>query len=445
MKGLEIIVDKLNYILWEKNILVALLIGAGIYFTYRTKFVQIRLLKETYGLLREKKKEGSKNISSFQAFCISTASRVGAGNLVGVVAAISIGGAGAVFWMWAVALLGAATAFIETTLALIYREKAPNGEYRGGPAFYLKNGLKMKKMGLLFVVTGILCWVGILQIVSNSVTESFRVAFSIDERITTVILVVLSTVVIFGKKDKTARVLDKVVPVMSIIYIGVVLFIIIKNFNLIPKVLTDIVTQAFGIRQGIGGVFGAVVMQGVKRGLFSNEAGSGSAPCAAASADVDHPVKQGLIQSFGVFIDTIIICTATAMVILLTSPEITNGLTGMELLQKAFTFHIGRIGDVFVAIVLFLFSFSTLLGICFYGKVNMFYITKEKWGENCFKVFAIMMIFIGGLQKNDLMWKIADLGLALMTIVNMIGIIPLCNVALDSLKDYELKRKSKKI
>ncbi len=440
MEILQRIVIALNEVFWEKNILVGVLLGAGVYFSYRTKFVQIRLLKETYGLLREKNGKDNKNISSFQAFCISTASRVGAGNLVGVVSAISIGGAGAIFWMWIVALLGASTAFIETTLALIYREKDSNGEYRGGPAFYLKNGLKMKKMGFLFVGAAIICWVGILQIVSNSVTESFKVAFFIDERVTTIILVVLSATVIFGKKDKTAKVLDKVVPIMSVLYIGVVLFILVKNFTLIPNVLGEIVTQAFGIRQGIGGAFGVIVMQGVKRGLLSNEAGSGSAPCAAAASSVDHPVKQGMIQSLGVFVDTLIICTATAMVILLTSPEVTNGLDGMELLQKAFTFHIGSLGDVFVAIVLFLFSFSTLLGICFYGKVNMYYITKKKWGENCFKVFALIMIFIGGLEKNTLMWSIADLGLALMTLINMVGIIPLCNVALDSLKDYESKK-----
>ncbi|MBC2855054.1 alanine:cation symporter family protein [Cetobacterium sp. 2A] len=436
MENLKNIVNFFNNILWNKNLLVVILIGAGIFFSWKTKFVQIRLLKHMMKLLMEKSQGDDQNISSFQAFCISTATRVGVGNLAGVVSAISIGGAGSIFWMWIVALLGAATAFIETTLAVIFREKDGNGNFNGGPAFYLKNGLGMKKTGAIFVITGIICWGGVLQIVSNSVSESFYVAFNIDPKIMTIFLVILSASVLFGKKDKIANVLDKIVPIMATLYLVVVFFIIFKNITLIPSVIKDIVSQAFGIKQGIGGTFGAIVMQGVKRGLFSNEAGTGSAPCAAASANVSHPVKQGLIQSLGVFVDTFVICTATGMVVLLTEPSAISKFNGMELLQSAFKFHIGDFGGIFIAIILFLFSFSTLLGICFYGKTNLIFLSKKQWPQELFKIFALSMIFIGGIEQNIFMWNLADFGLGLMTIVNMIAIFPLHKVAISSLEEY---------
>lgn len=436
MENLKNIVNFFNNILWNKNLLVIILIGAGIFFSWKTKFVQIRLLKHMMKLLMEKSQGDDQNISSFQAFCISTATRVGVGNLAGVVSAISIGGAGSIFWMWIVALLGASTAFIETTLAVIFREKDGNGNFNGGPAFYLKNGLGMKKTGVIFVITGIICWGGVLQIVSNSVSESFYVAFNIDPKIMTIFLVILSASVLFGKKDKIANVLDKIVPIMATLYLVVVFFIIFKNITLIPSVIKDIVSQAFGIKQGIGGAFGAIVMQGVKRGLFSNEAGTGSAPCAAASANVSHPVKQGLIQSLGVFVDTFVICTATGMVVLLTEPSAISKFNGMELLQSAFKFHIGDFGGIFIAIILFLFSFSTLLGICFYGKTNLIFLSKKQWPQELFKIFALSMIFIGGIEQNIFMWNLADFGLGLMTIVNMIAIFPLHKVAISSLEEY---------
>lgn len=437
MEILESIVNFLNGILWGKNLLVYLLIGGGILFSIKTSFVQVRLFKHMIELLGEKSEKVDGNLSSFQAFCVSTATRVGAGNLVGVVSALSIGGAGAVFWMWVVALLGSATAFIETTLAMVYREKNENGEFIGGPAFYLKNGLNKKTLGFVFMGTGLICWAGVLQIVSNSVTESFKVAFNIDMKLMSIILVIISSLVIFGKKEKIAKVLDKIVPLMALLYLGAVFFIIFRNINLLPGVIKLIVSEAFGIKEGIGGAIGVVVMQGVKRGLFSNEAGTGSAPCAAASANVDHPVKQGLIQSLGVFVDTFVICTATAMVVLLTDGQIIKGLGGMELLQVAFNYHIGSMGKIFIAIILFLFSFSTLLGICFYGQVNVEFCSNKKIYKNLFKIFALSMIFLGGLHQNIFMWNLADLGLGLMTIVNFIGIVPLRNVALEELNNYE--------
>ena len=443
MSILENIVDFLNSILWGKNILVVLLISSGIFFTIKTNFVQIRFLKHMILLLGDKSNNDSENLSPFQAFCISTATRVGAGNLAGVVSAISIGGAGSIFWMWVVAFLGSATAFVETTLAMIFREKDKSGHFYGGPCFFLKNGLGKKSWGIAFVVTGIICWAGVLQVVSNSVTESFNVAFSINPIVISILLTLLAAIVIFGKTDKTAKVLDKVVPIMAILYLAIVFFIILKNITLLPQVFSQIFSEAFGIRQGVGGTIGAIIMQGVKRGLFSNEAGTGSAPCAAASANVSHPVQQGLIQSLGVFVDTFVICTATALVMLLTKSSITEGLSGMELLQKSFNYHLGStFGEIFVAIILFLFCFSTLLGICFYGKVNVKFLTDKDFGQTLFKLFALSMIFFGGIQQNIFMWNLADLGLALMTIINMSGVFPLSKFAFDSLKDYQKRFKA---
>ena len=443
---LESIVNFFNSILWGKNILVVLLISSGVFFTIKTNFVQIRFLKHMVQLLGDKSNNDSENLSPFQAFCISTATRVGAGNLAGVVSALSIGGPGSIFWMWVVAFLGAATAFVETTLAMIFREKDKTGHFYGGPCFFLKNGLGKKSWGIAFVITGIICWAGVLQVVSNSVTESFNVAFNINPLVISIILTLLAAIVIFGKTDKTAKVLDKIVPIMAVLYLAIVFFIILKNLPLLPQVISQIFSEAFGIRQGIGGTIGAIIMQGVKRGLFSNEAGTGSAPCAAASANVSHPVQQGLIQSLGVFVDTFIICTATAFVMLLTKPSIIDGLSGMELLQKSFNYHLGStIGEIFVAVILFLFCFSTLLGICFYGKVNMKFLTDKESGQILFKLFALSMIFIGGIQQNIFMWNLADLGLALMTLINMSGVFPLSKFAFDSLKDYESKFKIIKI
>lgn len=435
---LESIVNFLNSILWGKNILVVLLIFSGVFFTVKTNFVQLRFLKHMVKLLTDKSNSDSENLSPFQAFCISTATRVGAGNLAGVVSAISIGGAGSIFWMWVVAFLGSATAFVETTLAMIFREKDKTGHFYGGPCFFLKNGLGKKSWGIAFVITGIICWAGVLQVVSNSVTESFNVAFNISPMVISALLTLLAAIVIFGKTDKTAKVLDKVVPIMAVMYLVIVFFIIIKNFTLLPQVFSQIFSEAFGIRQGVGGTIGAIIMQGVKRGLFSNEAGTGSAPCAAASATVSHPVQQGLIQSLGVFVDTFIICTATALVMLLTKASVIDGLNGMELLQKSFNYHLGStFGEIFVAIILFLFCFSTLLGICFYGKVNVKFLTDKEFGQILFKIFALSMIFIGGIQQNFFMWNLADLGLALMTIINLSGVFPLSKFAFDSLKDYQ--------
>ncbi|WP_176892480.1 alanine:cation symporter family protein [Fusobacterium varium] len=437
MNSFESIVNFMNNIMWNKNLLVVILVVSGIIFTVKTKGVQFRLFGHMISLITEKTKKNRDGISSFQAFCISTASRVGVGNLAGVVAAVSVGGPGSVFWMWVVALLSSATAFVESTIALIYREKDPQGGYRGGAPYFLTKGLNKKWLGVLFVIFALICWAGVFQIISNSVTESFNTAFGISTRITSIVIVMLAAAVLFGRRDKIVKVLDKMIPAMATVYLIVVIFIILKNITILPATIKDIFEHAFGIKQFLGGTFGSVVMQGVKRGLFSNEAGSGSAPCAAAAADIDHPVKQGLVQALGVFVDTILICSATAFVILLSKGDIAEGIGGMTLLQESFRYQVGNWGVAFTAVILFLFSFSTILGVSFYAKPNLAFLCDKPWLQEAFKIFTLLMLFVGGVRQNFLVWNLADLGLGLMTIVNLIGVYPLTYKAIESLKEYE--------
>lgn len=352
------------------SFLVLLLIPAGIFFTIRTKVLPIRMFPEMLKVSVEKKSSSNKNsLSGLQALIVSTATRVGMGNLVGVVAAVSVGGAGAVFWMWITALLGASTAFIEATLAQLHKEEDPlYGGYRGGPAYYIHNffakGKKKSIIAILFAISGLLCWCGVSQVISNSVTSAFENAFSIPPIVSTIIFVVFAAVIVL-RKNATVKVLDIIVPIMAVFYFGLTIFIIIKNIGLIPDVFKRIIEEAFGLRQVVAGGFGAALMNGVKRGLFSNEAGSGSAPCAAAAADVSHPAKSGLLQAFGVIIDTIVICSCTAMIMLMAPEDLLSGLSGMDLLQTAMHHHFGQVGVIFTAVVLLLFSFSTFIGILF--------------------------------------------------------------------------------
>lgn len=428
------------------SLLVLILIPSGIYFTVRTRFLPFRLFPEMLKITVEKKTSSTNNsISGLQALIISTATRVGMGNLVGVVAAISLGGAGAVFWMWITALLGSSTAFIEATLAQIYKEKDPlYGGYRGGPAYYihhcfLKKGSARKHsiMAVLFAVSGLICWCGISQVIGNSVSSAFENAFKIPPIYTTIVLVLIAAVIVL-RKNATVKVLDVIVPVMAGLYFVITLFIIIKNAGQLPSVFQRIISEAFGIRQVAAGGFGAVIMNGAKRGLFSNEAGSGSAPCAAAAADISHPAKEGLLQAFGVFIDTIVICSCSAMIMLLTPEGLTDGLTGMDLLQTAMNYHLGKFGVIFIAVVLWLFSFSTFIGILFYARPNVAYIFGDNWlSQTLYKILALVMLFIGGLAAYTFVWDLGDVGIGLMTIFNMIALFPLSRKALDALKEYE--------
>lgn len=434
------------------SLLILLLIPTGIYFTIRTKLLPIRLFPDMVRALSEKKSDKN-NLSAFQTLIVSTATRVGMGNLVGVVAAISAGGAGAVFWMWITALIGSSTAFIEATLAQLYKEKDPlYGGYRGGPAYYIhryweeKQGRKRKKvlLSVLFAISGLICWCGISQVISNSVTSAFHNAFHIPPIYTTVVLVALAAVIIF-RKTATVKVLDVLVPIMAGCYFLITVILICMNFSALPGVFSRIFEEAFGIRQAVAGGLGTVVMNGVKRGLFSNEAGSGSAPCAAAAAESDQPVKLGLTQALGVFIDTIVICSCTAMIMLLTPESLTEGAVGMELLQVAMGYHLGQFGVIFIAATLWLFSFSTFLGILYYARSNISYLFGDGMlPQNLYKVLALVMMFIGGLAAYTVVWDLGDVGVGLMTVFNIIMLYPMSGIAMKALKSYETEKKNRK-
>ncbi|MCI5699222.1 MAG: alanine:cation symporter family protein [Lachnospiraceae bacterium] len=424
------------------SLLVLLLIPAGIFFTIRTRFLPIRCFPEMLRITVEKRTDDKKGaISGLQALIVSTATRVGMGNMVGVVAAISVGGAGAVFWMWVTALIGSSTAFVEATLAQLHKQQDPlYGGFRGGPAYYIHDffakGKKKSIIAVLFALSGLLCWCGVSQVISNSVSSAFKNAFDIPPIISTSILVLLAAIIVL-RKNATVKVLDVIVPFMAVFYFGITLFVIINNFSLLPSVFRRIFEEAFGMRQIVGGGFGAALMNGVKRGLFSNEAGSGSAPCAAAAADVSHPAKSGLFQAFGVFIDTIVICSCTAMIMLLAPEDLLAGLSGMELLQTAMTHHFGYAGSVFIAITLWLFSFSTFIGILYYARSNVAYLFGDNWiSQTTYKILALMMLFIGGLATYTFVWDLGDIGVGLMTIFNMTALLPMSGQAIRALNEY---------
>ena len=437
------------------SLLVIILIPAGIYFTVKTRFLPVRLFPDMIHTLLEKK-EGKKRggaISVVQSLVVSTATRVGMGNLVGVVAAISAGGAGAVFWMWVTALIGSSTAFIEATLAQLYKEKDPlYGGYRGGPAYYIHKYLEEKSgkvkryriLPVLFAISGLICWCGISQVISNSVTSAFDNAFHIPPIYTTVALVVLAAIIVL-RKNATVKVLDVLVPIMAGCYFVVTVVIILLNIGQLPEVFGRIFSEAFGIRQVVAGGFGAVIMNGVKRGLFSNEAGSGSAPCAAATAETDHPVKVGLVQALGVFIDTIVICSCTAFIMLLTPVEFTQGAVGMDFLQGAMQYHMGQFGVIFIAVILWLFSFSTFIGILFYARSNVAYLFGDNWmSQTAYKSLALVMLFLGGLAAYTVVWDLGDVGVGLMTLFNIFILFPMSKKAIGALKEYEAGKKKSK-
>lgn len=427
------------------SLLIILLIPTGVYFTIRTRFLPVRLFPDMIRSLTGKKKNEN-SLSTFQTLIVSTATRVGMGNLVGVVAAISAGGAGAVFWMWVTAIIGSSTAFVEATLAQLHKEEDPlYGGYRGGPAYYIhhffeeKLGKKKKHViiAVLFAISGLICWCGISQVISNSVTSSFENAFGIPPIYTTVILVAIAAVIVL-RRNATVKVLDVIVPIMAVCYFVITIFIIIKNIAVMPSVFERIFEEAFGIRQAAAGGFGAVLMNGIKRGLFSNEAGSGSAPCAAAAAECDTPVRAGLTQALGVFIDTIVICSCTAMIMLTAPQNVINGKEGMDLLQSAMGYHLGGFGVVFIAITLFLFSFSTFLGILFYARSNVAYLFGDKWiWQTLYKVLALVMLFIGGIAAYTFVWDLGDVGIGLMTIFNTGILYLLGGQAVKVLRDFE--------
>ena len=445
MKVLNNIILQFNDILWT-YILIAMLLILGVYFSFRTKFVQFRYIKEMFRLLGDgfssEKKKG--NISSFQAFCISTASRVGTGNLAGIAIAISVGGPGAIFWMWLIALIGAASSFIESTLAQIYKEKNADGSFRGGPAYYMEKGLNKRWMGVIFSILITIAFGLIFNSVqSNTITLAFNDAFGVDRLIVGVILTLITLFVIFGGVHRVAKVSEVIVPIMALTYIAVAVFILLINITEVPSVIKLIFENAFGFKEIAGGTLGGAMLMGIKRGLFSNEAGMGSAPNAAATATVSHPVKQGLIQTLGVFTDTIIICSCTAFIILLSGVDYTNNsITGIQLTQKALSSQVGSWGNSFIAICILLFAFSSIVGNYYYGESNIEFLNKKKSYVFIYRIFVVAMVFFGSIAEIQIVWNLADVFMGLMAVVNLIAITLLSKQAFAALKDYSNQKMS---
>ena len=443
MELLDNLVIIVNELLWSK-ILIIMLISLGIYFTLRTKFVQFRFFGEMFRLLGDgakgDKKEGT--VSSFQAFCISTASRVGTGNIAGIAMAVVTGGPGSVFWMWLIALIGSASSFVESTLAQIFKVKDGEG-FRGGPAYYMEQGLKSRTMGIVFSVFITICFGFIFNAVqSNTITVAFNNAFGMNRLAVGIVLAVLTGIIIFGGVHRVAKISEIIVPIFAVLYILVALFIVVINITEIPGIIKTIFESAFGLREMAVGSISGMILVGIKRGLFSNEAGMGSAPNAAATADVSHPVKQGLIQTLGVFTDTIVICSCTAFMILLYSDYATAGLDGIELTQAALTSHIGPIGNIFVAICILLFAFSSIVGNYYYGQSNIEFMSNNKTILNVFRAMVVGMVLFGSVAKVQLVWDLADLFMGLMAVINLIAIALLGKYAFIALKDYTNQKKA---
>ncbi|MDQ0428351.1 AGCS family alanine or glycine:cation symporter [Planomicrobium stackebrandtii] len=442
LDGITWFVDNVNTLLWT-YILIALLMGLGLYFTIRTKFVQVRLFGEMFRVITEKK-DGDSGVSAFQAFTISTASRVGTGNITGVALAIAIGGPGAVFWMWMVAIIGMATAFIESTLAQVY--KVRDGEqFRGAPAYYMEKALGNRKLGIVFAILLTLAFGFIFNSVqSNTIAQSFEDVFDIPDWSVGLGLVLLTAVIIFGGVKRIARVTQVVVPIMATIYIFVALYIVIMNFTEIPAVFTLIIQSAFGLEEAVGGGIGAAIMQGVRRGLFSNEAGMGSVPNAAASANVSHPAKQGLVQSLGVFFDTIIICSATAFIIILADLYSNGEQEGILLTQASLDVHLGSWAPYFLAIAILFFAFSSIIGNYYYGETNIEFINAHSGWLTAYRFGVLAMVMFGALAQVQLVWNMADLFMGFMAVLNLVVIAMLGKIAFKVLDDYTAQRKAGK-
>lgn len=457
MEFINSFITGINDVLWTYVLIIALL-GCAFWFTFKTQFVQFRMIGQMFRLLGEggsDKLTGKtdslhrtedtahlKPISSFEAFTISLASRVGTGNLAGVATAIAVGGPGAVFWMWVIALFGAASAFVESTLAQLYKTQGKDS-FIGGPAYYMEKGLKKRWMGVLFSILITLTFgFAFNSVQSNTLCAAFHHAFQVDTTVMGVILCALSLLVIFGGIHRIAKVSSVIVPFMALGYIGLALFIIVLNLPQIPAVLETIVLNAFGWEQAVGGGIGAALMQGIKRGLFSNEAGMGSAPNAAATAHTSHPVKQGLIQALGVFTDTLLICTCTAFIILFSGAPLDGSVNGVQLTQHALNNEIGNIGTIFVAVALFFFAFSSILGNYYYGEANLSYITTNTALLFIYRVLAGAMVFVGAIVSLDLAWSIADVFMGLMALCNLVAIALLGKYAFRLLKDYRAQLKA---
>ena len=441
-------IDATNRILWS-YLLIALLLGCAVWFTLRTRFVQFRMMREMVRVLGESANtpgagsgahSGEKHISSFQAFAVSLASRVGTGNLAGVATAIVVGGPGAVFCLWVIALLGASSAFVESTLAQLYKRRGRDS-YIGGPAYYMQQGLGLRWMGLCFaVLISVTFGFAFNSVQSNTICAAWEGAFGFDPAMMGVVLTLLTLWIIFGGIRQIARVSSVIVPVMALGYIVLALGIVLFNAGHFVGVVELIVANAFGWEQALGGGIGAALMQGIKRGLFSNEAGMGSAPNVAATAQVSHPVKQGLIQTFGVFTDTLVICTCTAFIILFSGAPADGSVGGVQLTQAALSREIGPAGSIFVAVAILLFAFSSIIGNYYYGEANVRFITANRAVLFVYRLLVGGMVMFGALATLDLAWSLADITMGLMTLCNLAAIVLLGKQAFLLLQDYTAQK-----
>ena len=444
------LITAVNDVIWSYVLIVAL-VGCGLWFTWRTKFVQFRMVGEMLRLLTESavdsvgdqvKGKEKRHISSFQAFAVSVATRVGTGNLAGVATAIVIGGPGAVFWMWLIALIGSATAFVESTLAQLYKQKHKDS-FIGGPAYYIQKGLKCRWMAVLFAIL-ITIQFGLSNnsIQANTICGAMQEAFGWSPIWVGVALATMALFIVFGGIQRIAKVSSVIVPVMAVGYIILALVIIIMNIHLIPHVFKVIILDAFGFSQIAGGSIGAAMMNGIKRGLFSNEAGEGSAPNAAATASTTHPVKQGLIQALGVFTDTLMVCSCTAFIILISGLYQVPELNGIALTQSALQSEIGSIGPMFIAVAIFLFAFSSIIGNYYYGEANIRFITQNNKVMTAYRIASAgLMVMFGALASFELVWNIVDLFMAFLTACNLIAIVLLGRYAFRLLDDYRQQKR----
>lgn len=443
------ILTKLNDFMYT-YVLIIMLVAVGVYFTIRTRGVQIRLLKDGIKSLMEKNTEeenGKKKVSSFQALMISTASRVGTGNIAGIATAIAAGGPGAVFWMWLMAVIGGASAFAESTLAQVYKVKE-NGEFRGGPSYYMERALDKRWMGVLFSVLLIICFAygfnGLQSYNMSSALEYYIPNYteSIWPMIVGLVLAAATAVVIWGGSHRIGVITSVIVPIMAISYILIGIVTMIMNVSELPKVFALIFENAFDFQAMAGGLAGSAVVIGIKRGLFSNEAGMGSAPNASASADVAHPVNQGLVQTISVFIDTLLICSSTAMLLLVSGVEGKSGaLDGIPYVQAAISSNVGQWGIHFITFSIFAFAFSSLVGNYFYAESNILFIKNNKTLLFVFRITCIVAIFLGAQADFSLVWNLADVTMGLMAIVNIIAIFLLSGTVVKVLNDYEKQKK----
>ena len=447
MELINSIINAVSGVLYKPWCVPLILLAGGIYLTVRSRFIQVRLFKEAFKVILEK--PASENgISSFGALMVSTASRVGTGNIIGVATAICAGGAGAVFWMWVTAIIGGASAFVESTLAQIYKKRDDDGTSYGGPAFYMRDALKQRWLGVIFSVLIILTYaVGYNMLAAYNLQDTFS-AFDFYSKTTAVvigvILAVLFGIIVIGGAKRLIRVTEVMVPVMGVLYVIVAIFVLILNAKQLPGMFAMIFESAFDFKAIFGGFAGSCIMHGIKRGLYSNEAGMGSAPNAAATADVSHPAKQGLVQMLSVFIDTLLICTATAFMCLSSGTEFNAEMGGASYVQSSMAANLGSVGPVFLCVAMSLFAFTTLIGNYSYCEGCLrFILNREvsKGGILLFRILATILVFVGAIASAGTVWSLADMTQGLMVIVNVPVIIILAKPAMRCLDDYCRQKK----